>query len=114
MGSEMSGGVKDVKIYNARLLGQRGIHMKTTKGRGGYFEDIAIVNYTGAAVQLWDSYGSTNASGPWPYIANISLINVHASCSLGCGKMPADHCFSKTFHVGPHSCGHHAMDVNRS
>ena len=31
--SEMSGGVRNVKIYNARLLGQRGIHMKTSKGQ---------------------------------------------------------------------------------
>ena len=107
MGSEMSGGVRDVRIENVALNGQRGIHMKTTKGRGGFIENITIINYTGSPVQLWDSYGSTNASGPWAYIGNFTLRNVKAGCSLGCGKMPADYCFPKTFDVGPHSCGHH-------
>lgn len=107
IGSEMSGGVRGVRIENVALHGQRGIHMKTSKGRGGFIENITIVNYTGSAVQLWDSYGSTNTSGPWPFIGNFTLRHVNSGCSLGCGKMPTDHCFSKTFDVGPHSCGHH-------
>ena len=32
IGSEMSGGVKNVTMHDVRLLGQRGVHMKTTRG----------------------------------------------------------------------------------
>ena len=32
----VSGGVSDVRIEDVKLLGQRGVHMKTTRGRGGY------------------------------------------------------------------------------
>ena len=65
LGSEMSGGIRNVTIKNVRLLGQRGVHMKTTKGRGGYFEDLTFIRVSGQGIQLWDSYGSTNTSGPW-------------------------------------------------
>ena len=60
IGSEMSGGVKNVTIQDVRLLGQRGIHMKTTRGRGGYIENITMINATArAGIQLWSTYGAT-------------------------------------------------------
>jgi len=45
IGSEMSGGVKKVTISNCVFDGtDRGIRMKTTRGRGGVVEDIRISN----------------------------------------------------------------------
>lgn len=52
MGSEMSGGIRNVTIKNVDLKGQRGIHMKTSKGRGGYFEDLTFIGCKGQAIQL--------------------------------------------------------------
>lgn len=84
--------------------------MKTTKGRGGYIEDITITNYTGAKVSLWSHYAMGNKTGPWAYIENITLQNVSASCSLGCGSIPQpSHCNASSFHIGPHSC-HHKLE----
>jgi hypothetical protein len=44
IGSEMSGGVRNVTFRNSRLLGQRGIYFKPSVGRGGYIEDILFQN----------------------------------------------------------------------
>jgi polygalacturonase len=49
----MSGGVRNIRISNVRLLGQRGVHMKTTRGRGGYIENITLTNVTAhAGIQI--------------------------------------------------------------
>ena len=107
IGSEMSGGVKNVTIQDVRLLGQRGVHMKTTRGRGGYIEDIRMVNVEAkAGIQLWTTYGSTVKDGLWPRVGNISVINTSSSCSLGCGRLPAAYCDPKSF-TFTNACGHH-------
>ena len=71
----VSGGVSDVRIEDVKLLGQRGVHMKTTRGRGGckcrrslcvFFrslkeaaadiENISMSNVTApAGIQLWST-----------------------------------------------------------
>jgi polygalacturonase len=45
IGSEMSGGVKNVVISNCVLIGtDRGIRIKSRRGRGGTIEDIRVTN----------------------------------------------------------------------
>ena len=45
IGSEMSGGVKKVTISNCVFDGtDRGIRIKSTRGRGGVVEDIRVSN----------------------------------------------------------------------
>lgn len=45
IGSEMSGGVKNVRIWNCDLAKvSLGIHIKGSKDRGGYIKDISIKN----------------------------------------------------------------------
>jgi polygalacturonase len=45
IGSEMSGGVKNVVISNCVLIGtDRGIRIKSRRGRGGVVEDIRVTN----------------------------------------------------------------------
>ncbi len=47
IGSEMSGGVRNVAISNCAFLGtQRGIRIKTQRGRGGEVEGIVAANIT--------------------------------------------------------------------
>jgi polygalacturonase len=46
-GSEMSGGIRHVRLEHCTILGrQNGILFKSRDGRGGYFEDIAGENLT--------------------------------------------------------------------
>ena len=43
IGSEMSGGVKNVVISNCVFIGtDRGIRIKSRRGRGGAIEDIRV------------------------------------------------------------------------
>lgn len=103
IGSEMSGGIENVTIRDVRLLGERTIHMKTTQGRGGYIRNI---NFFGVkqSIQLWSSYASGNASGPYPYISGLHFTDC-PSCSLGCGKIPnPEYCQPDTF-TFQNSCG---------
>jgi polygalacturonase len=45
IGSEMSGGVRDVQVANCRFLGtDRGIRLKTRRGRGGVAERLSFRN----------------------------------------------------------------------
>jgi hypothetical protein len=46
-GSEMSGGIRAVRLENCTIAGrQNGILFKSREGRGGFFEDISGVNLT--------------------------------------------------------------------
>lgn len=45
IGSEMSGGINDVKIWNCNLeISARGFEIKTTKKRGGFVRNISVKN----------------------------------------------------------------------
>jgi polygalacturonase len=45
IGSEMSGGVRNVVISNCVFVGtDRGIRMKSRRGRGGFIEDVRVTN----------------------------------------------------------------------
>jgi polygalacturonase len=47
LGSEMSGGIRNVKIQNCVIAGrQNAVYIKSRDGRGGYMEDIAFENIT--------------------------------------------------------------------
>jgi hypothetical protein len=62
--------VTNVTIEDVRLLGQRGVHIKTTRGRGGYISNITMRAVEApAGIQLWSTYGSTVKNGPWPQCA---------------------------------------------
>lgn len=47
LGSEMSGGIRNVKIQNCVIAGkQNAIYIKSRDGRGGYMEDVSFENIT--------------------------------------------------------------------
>lgn len=104
MGSEMSGGVENITIKDVKLLGQRTIHMKTTKGRGGYFRNLTFINVK-ESIQLWSSYSGGNESGPYPHISDFHFTNC-PSCSLGCGKIPSPAFCNESSFTYDNSCGH--------
>lgn len=88
LGSEMSGGIRDVKIQNCVLSGrQNAILIKSRDGRGGYMEDISGENLTvlksptfigidliKKGIQASDPV--PDDIGKWPHVQNISFKNV--------------------------------------
>ena len=44
IGSEMSGGLRNVTYRDSVLDGQRGINLKPSVGRGGYIQDLSFIN----------------------------------------------------------------------
>ena len=87
IGSEMSGGVKNIVISNCVFDGtDRGIRIKTTRGRGGVVEDIRVdniimKNIREQAFVLDMAYSKTNpepVSERTPQLRNISYSNITA------------------------------------
>jgi hypothetical protein len=103
IGSEMSGGVKNVVISNCVFDGtDRGIRIKTTRGRGGAVENIRISNIMMKdikveAIVLNMFYGNT-VQGPvtveTPCLRNIHFsditgVNINKACKIdGLPEMP--------------------------
>jgi Glycosyl hydrolases family 28 len=87
-GTEMSGGVRDVKIQNCILSGhQNAIYIKSREGRGGYMENISGENLTilksptFVGINLMEK--GIQATDPvmgdvakWPLVKNISFKNI--------------------------------------
>ncbi|MBR0470199.1 MAG: glycoside hydrolase family 28 protein, partial [Clostridia bacterium] len=99
IGSEMSGGVKNVTISNCVFNGtDRGIRIKTRRKRGGFIEDVIISNIVmtdvivpfvvngyyqcGAGVDFNDmslfSLGKRDVEDNTPVIKNINISNIRA------------------------------------
>ncbi|PRX28274.1 glycosyl hydrolase family 28 [Orenia metallireducens] len=68
IGSEMSGGVKNIHVHDCTFNGgERGIRLKSMRGRGGYvenilFEDIDLSNLREQAIVINMYYGSTTVN----------------------------------------------------
>lgn len=93
IGSEMSGGVKNIVISNCVFDGtDRGIRIKTTRGRGGAVEDIRVdnvimKNIREQAFVLDMAYSKTEpepVSDRTPQIRNISYSNITAYTNEAC------------------------------
>ena len=53
IGSELSGGVSDVYIYNSKFLNTvYGLHIKTTKKRGGYAKNIHVKHCSFSSINI--------------------------------------------------------------
>lgn len=88
IGSEMSGGVKKVVISNCVFDGtDRGIRIKSTRGRGGVVEDIQISNIVMKNIQeeaiildmLYTKMPVEPVSDRTPIFRNINISNVTGS-----------------------------------
>ena len=95
IGSEMSGGVEDVRATNCNFIGSgRGFHIKSCRGRGGYVRNIYVEGFsmsrvTNSAISVDLSYqtkygdGSENiqADETTPVISDIFVKNVFSQAS---------------------------------
>lgn len=104
IGSEMSGSVKKITISNCVFDGtDRGIRIKTARGRGGVVEDIRVSNVVmknirQQAIVLDMQYGKTDpepVSERTPQFRNIHLSNITAQTAQaiyinGLAEMPVE------------------------
>lgn len=88
IGSEMSGGVKNVVITNCVFDGtDRGIRIKSTRGRGGVVEDVQVDNIVMRNIQeeaivldlKYSQMPAEPLSDRTPIFRNININNVTAS-----------------------------------
>jgi polygalacturonase len=84
IGSDMSGGVRNVLVYNCDFLGTAiGVRIKSARGRGGVVEniwcrDVHMHNIPGEAIKLETSYKAWFGSdkGIAPTFRNITFENI--------------------------------------
>ncbi|MEX0720962.1 MAG: glycoside hydrolase family 28 protein [Balneolaceae bacterium] len=82
-GSETSGGIRNVYVYDAYFEGSdRGIRFKTERGRGNIIEnifirDVRMKNITYQAINFNTFYTGPEATGPSPLVRNIHISDVH-------------------------------------
>ncbi len=73
IGSEMSGGVSDVNIWNIKVEIGYGVSIKTRAKRGGYVKDIKISNCVMPLIEIGE-YGCIDDGEAAPEIAIVSDI----------------------------------------
>lgn len=79
MGSEMSGGIKDVKIWNCDIENSSfGIHIKGTKKRGGYIKNIDVrhVKTSRILIHAVDYNDDGESSGKVPVFSDYIFSDV--------------------------------------
>jgi polygalacturonase len=105
IGSEMSGGVRKVAITNCIFDGtERGIRIKTTRGRGGVIEDIRVSNIVMSKItrtpfdlnMFYEKAPAEPVSERTPVLRNMHFSNITvrgapaAGYILGLDEMPVE------------------------
>ncbi len=89
IGSDMSGGVRNVLVYDCDFLGTAiGVRMKSARGRGGVVEniwcrDIRMRNISGDAIRIETAYNAWFGSerGAAPTFRNLSFADIKVNVS---------------------------------
>jgi hypothetical protein len=107
IGSEMSGGLRNITFRDSALQGQRGIDLKPSVGRGGYIDDLSFINILGKGAFLnigHDGQPLMQGNNYVPLISNLRFENV-SSCSFGgCSAANRSKCFNITVVGGGSHC----------
>ncbi len=85
IGSEMSGGVSDVKVWNCDMGNSLyGFEIKGTKKRGGYVRDVHVKNCKLCRILLHSvPYNDDGEAGPTaPIFENCSFENMHLTAKM--------------------------------
>jgi polygalacturonase len=110
IGSEMSGGIRNVTFRNCRLLGERGITIKPSVGRGGYIDGVLFQNIETSRTTLsmgHDGVPLMSNNTFVPLISNIRFENVSrvdlAHGLSDCSKANQSKCFNISSDDGQNS-----------
>jgi hypothetical protein len=103
IGSEMSGGIRNITFSNSRLLGSRSILFKPSVGRGGYIDNIHFQNIQSSKasfVMNHDGIPIMPNNHYVPLVSNIRFENVtHVDLQRGfasCSSANQSKCFNLT------------------
>ncbi|KAG7357223.1 glycoside hydrolase family 28 domain containing protein [Nitzschia inconspicua] len=92
IGSEMSGGIRNVTFRNCRLLGERGIIFKPSVGRGGYIDNIMFqsiaspnkvkfyVGHDGIPLMPNNSYVPLVSNIRFENVSHVDLVHGFSAC----------------------------------
>ena len=102
IGSEMSGGMRNITYRDSVLDGERGINIKPSLGRGGYMQDVTFENIRTRAVGFHlggDGERLMPGNNYVPLVANFAFINVGSVADnvfAVCKSMNQSKCFNAT------------------
>ncbi|MBQ7237128.1 MAG: glycoside hydrolase family 28 protein [Clostridia bacterium] len=91
IGSEMSGGVKDVKIWNCKILAGTGIYFKSSEKRGGYIKNISISNCHAPTISISMNCSCNIDGEPAPKLPEIKDIVIEDVSLTGVNKFTGEH-----------------------
>jgi len=104
IGSEMSGGVRNITYRDSVLSGQRGINIKTSVGRGGYIRDVLFENVHLATSGIILGVGTDGipimpGNTYTPVVDNVRFSNVTGGggCRIQCSKVNGSACHRLSF-----------------
>ena len=107
IGSEMSGGLRNITFRDSALLGQRGMDLKPSVGRGGYIDDLSFINIRGNGAGLGmghDGVPLMHGNNYVPLISNLRFENVSRCSFHGCNAANRSKCFNVTVVGGGAGC----------
>ena len=92
IGSEMSGGVADVRVENSHLFDSaEGLRLKSGKGRGGYIRNISMSDVTMVGMKTAFMYNCNYGGHPVGYnasaIPDVGSIYARNVTGTGCGRV---------------------------
>lgn len=104
LGSELSGGMRNITFKDSTLLGERGIHIKAALARGGYIVNVTFENVYAKP----DMYLKVGPNGEplepgnhyLPVVSGLHFVNVstHGHCNFDdCSKVNGSKCYDLTF-----------------
>ncbi len=91
VGSEMSGGVKDVAVWNCRIPVGTGIYLKSSPMRGGYIKDVRVYNCFAPTVTAYGGYDCNNDGEPAPVYPAFSDLVFEDITVTGVGYFTGEH-----------------------
>jgi polygalacturonase len=120
IGSEMSGGIRNVTFRNCRLLGKRGITFKPSVGRGGYIEEVLFQNIETSKLTFYMGHDGVPLMSNNSYVPLISNIRFENTSRLDivrslsdCSKANQSKCFNVSSDDGQHSPWNETLPSSR-
>lgn len=95
LGSEMSAGVYDVKIWDCYFVNSRGgLRLRATKMRGGYIKDLSVYDSAFTDFHIFTAFGVENDGESAPRLTEIENIYIENAFFSGRSRKTSDDDFA--------------------